>query len=182
GAVLLHLAEAQLDRVAVVILGHAPQHQVPTALPVRFAELPEAAADAVQPAGRHVHRAEAAMRGVDQRAELLRPPAGQRLALVATGEEGQLVRIALADPTQPVGGELHRLVPLDLDKLATAALALTLQRFLQPRRRVVLHDPGRALGAEHALVHRMIGIALDVAQPAVLDVDADAAAAGAHVA
>src|SRR5690606_7952588 len=106
----------------------------------------------------------------------------RRLAVVATGEEDQLVLIALADRTQPVGGELHRLVPLDLDKLATAALAHTLQRFLQPRRRVVLHDPGRALGAEHALVHRMIGIALDVAQAAVLDVDADAAAAGAHVA
>src|SRR5690606_32278612 len=179
GAVLLHLAEAQLDRVAVVILGHAPQHQVATALPVRFAELPEAAADAVQPAGRHVHRAQAAMRGVAQRAELLRPPAGQRLAPVAAAEECQLVATALADGLEPFGRDSHRLVPLDLDKLATAALAHTLERLLQPRRRVVLHDPGRALGAEHALVHRMIGIALDVAQAAVLDVDADAAAAGA---
>ena len=52
----------------------------------------------------------------------------------------------------------------------------------QPRRRVVLHDPGRALGAQHALVDRVRGVALDVADAAVLQPHLDAAAAGAHVA
>ena len=60
----------------------------------------------VQPAGRHVDRAEAAMRGVVGRAELLRPPAGQRLRLVAAGEEGEFVGIAFADRRQPAGGDV----------------------------------------------------------------------------
>ena len=80
-----------------MVLGHAPQHQVAGVLPVRLAELPEAAAERVQPAGRHVDRAESAVRGVVDRAELLRPPAGERLRLVAAGEERELVGIARAD-------------------------------------------------------------------------------------
>ena len=80
GAARLELAQAELDRVGVVVFGHAPEHQVSRVLPVGLAEFPEAAAQRVQPAGGHVHRAEAAVRGVVDGAELLRPPAGQRLA------------------------------------------------------------------------------------------------------
>jgi hypothetical protein len=46
----------------------------------------------------------------------------------------------------------------------------------------MLHDAGRALGAEHALIDRMIAVALDVTDLAVLDVHIDAATAGAHIA
>src|SRR3546814_3995030 len=69
-------------------------------VPVRFAELPEAAPQRVQAAGGHVDRAEAAVGRVIDGAELLRPPAGERLRLVAAGQEGQFVRVALADRRQ----------------------------------------------------------------------------------
>src|SRR3546814_4183775 len=87
----------------------------------------------------------------------------------------------------PVGGDLQGFFPLDLAELALAAFAHAQQRLFQPRRRVVLHDPGRALGADHALVDRVRGVALDVADhlvlaPAVGEPHLDAAAAGAHVA
>src|SRR3546814_3013310 len=68
------------------------------------------------------------------------------------------------------------------DLLAAAPFADAQQGLAEPGRRVVLHDAGRALGTEHALVHRMVGIALQIADLAVLEVDVDAAAAGAHVA
>jgi hypothetical protein len=182
GAARLEPAQAELDRVGIVVLGHAPEHEVARVLPVGFAELPEAAAERVQAAGGHVDRAEAAMRGIVDGTELLRPPAGQRLRLVAAGEEGQLVRVARADRRQPRGGDLERFVPADLAELAAAALAHPQQRPRQPRRRVVLHDPGRALGAEHAAIDRVLGIALDVADPSVRQPNLDAAAARAHVA
>jgi len=45
----------------------------------------------------------------------------------------------------------------------------------------MLHDAGRALAAQHTLVHRMIAIALDVFDCSVLEIHLDATAAGAHV-
>ena len=72
------------------------------------------------------------------RAELRRPPAGQCLALVAAGEEGELFRVGRADLAEPLGGERQRLVPLDLLELARAALADAQQRLAQPRRRILL--------------------------------------------
>ncbi len=50
------------------------------------------------------------------------------------------------------------------------------------RRRIVVHDPCGSLAADHAVVHRMRGIAVDVADAAVLQVHPDAAPARAHVA
>ena len=52
----------------------------------------------------------------------------------------------------------------------------------EPRGRILLHDPRRTLGADDALVERVVGVAVDVAHLAVAQVDADAAAARAHVA
>src|SRR5437868_13040824 len=46
----------------------------------------------------------------------------------------------------------------------------------------MLHDPGRALAADHAMIDRVARVALDVADAAVLQMHFDAAAAGAHVA
>ncbi len=182
GGPVLQLAQADLDRVAAVILGDAEHQEIARALPIRLAELPERAADGVEAGRRHVDRAEAAMGRIVRRAELRRPPAGQRLALVAAGEEGELPGIGRADLAQPLGREAERLVPLDLLELSGAALAHALQRLAQPRRRIVRHDAGGALGAQHALVHRVIAVALDVADAAVLQMHLDAAAAGAHVA
>src|SRR5437763_16792092 len=46
----------------------------------------------------------------------------------------------------------------------------------------MLHDPRGALAADDALVHRMIAIAFDIFDGAVLEIDLYPAAAGAHVA
>ena len=68
------------------------------------------------------------MRGEVGRAELRRPPAGQRLALVAAGEEGELARIGAADLAEPADREVQRLVPFDFLEFARAALADPQQR------------------------------------------------------
>jgi len=78
------------------------------------------------------------------------------------------------------GGQVERLLPLDLLEFAGAALARPQQWLGQARGGVVLHDPGRASGADHAVVHRMIGIALDIADASVSQMDADAAAASPY--
>ena len=179
---LLQLCDAQFDRVGVVVLGDPEHQQVFRALPVWLAELPEAAADRIEAARRHVDRTEAAMRGEIGRPELLGPPAGERLALVAPGKQRQLARLRGADVAEPLGGQAQRLLPLDLAEIAGAAFAGAQQRLGQAGRGVVVHDAGRALAAQHAVVHRVVGVALDVADAAVLQVDPDAAAAGAHVA
>ena len=94
----LEAGDRGLERVAVVVLGGAQHHEQLRALEVGAAELPERAADGVDHARGHVHRAEAAVRGVVGRAELAREQAGERLHLVAAGEERELLRVGGADP------------------------------------------------------------------------------------
>src|SRR5437763_16196830 len=43
------------------------------------------------------------------------------------------------------------------------------------------HDAGRALAADYPPIDRVVAVAVDVADPAVLQMHPDAAAAGAHV-
>ena len=183
-AALLELVETDLDRVRGMIFGHAPQQEILGVVPIGRTELPERVADGVQAGDGHVHRAEATVRGPVRRAELLRPEAGQRLHLVASGEEGELGRIGRADLRQARRQQVERLVPFDFDEVTGAPFAAwtALQRFLKLRRRILLHDPGGALRAQHALVHGMIEIALDEANAFVLDRHLDAATARAHVA
>jgi hypothetical protein len=183
-AVALELGDRDLQRVAVVVLGRPEHHEQPRAVEVGAAELPERAAYRVDQAGRHVDRAEAAMGGVVRGAELAREQAGQRLHLVAPGEQRELLRVRGTDPCQPLGQRRKGLLPFDFDEVAIAARRAfaALERPGQPRGRVLLHDPRAALGADHALVQRVVGVAVDVADLAVAQVHADAAAAGAHVA
>ena len=178
----LQFGDAELDRVGIVILGDAEHQHVLRAVPVDVAEFPETAADGVEAGRRHVDRAKAAMRGEIGGAELLGPPAGEGLTLVAAGEEGELARLGGPDRAEPLGGEGQRLLPFDFLEVAAAALASAQQGLVEAGRGVVVHDAGGTLAAQHALVDRMVGVALDVADAAVLQVDADAAAAGAHVA
>ena len=177
----LQQAEAGLDRVGVVVLGDAEHHEVAREVPVGLTELPERAADGVQAGGRHVDRTETAVGCVVRRAELGGPERGQRLALVAAGEEGQFARVVLADIAQPLGGECQRLVPGNRLVLAAAARSDALERFGEPRRRQVLHDARGALAAQHALVDGVVGVPLDVTHLPVAHVHADTAAAGTHV-
>ncbi len=166
----------------IVILGDAEDHEELGAVPVGLAEFPEGAAHRVDAGGGHVDRTEPAMRGVIRGAIGLRPPACEALALVAAGEEGEPFRGGVADRLQPFGGEGQRLFPADFREFSGAAGAGAFERRAQPRRRVVLHDARRALGAEHALVDGMVPVALDIADLAAFDVHVDAAATGAHVA
>src|SRR5207237_6250144 len=140
---------------------------------------PEAAAHRVHAGGGHIDRAEPAMRGEIRGAELGRPKPGQRLALIAACEEGELFRILGADPPEPAERRLDRLVPLDFAELAGAALADPQQRLGQARRRIMLHDPRGALAADHAVIDRVARVALDETDAAVLQMHFDAAAAGA---
>ena len=183
-AVTLELRQRHLHRIGVMVLGGADHHEQLGAVQVRPAELPERPADGVDQAGRHVNRAETAVGRVVRGAELLREQTGQRLHLVAPGEQAELLRVGRADLGEAVFEQVEGLVPGNLLKLARPALRprLAQQRLGQPRRRVLLHDPGRALGADHALVERVIRVALDVAHLAVPQRHADAATARAHVA
>ncbi len=182
GPARLELADAHLDRVRIVILGHAEEQEELGAVPVGLAELPERAADGIDTGRRHVDRAEAAVRRVVRRAEALRPVAREALALVAAGEERQLRRVGLAQRLHPRDREVERLVPADFLELARSARADTAQRRAQAGRRGVLHDPGAALGAKDATIDRVVAVAVDIGDFAVLQVHVDATAAGAHVA
>src|SRR5258708_24125700 len=98
-----------------MIFGYAPQQEILGVVPVRRTELPERVADGVQAGDGHVHRAEATVRSPVRRAELLRPEAGQRLHLVASGEEGELRWIGRADLRQARRQQVERLGPFDFD-------------------------------------------------------------------
>src|SRR6266403_2408766 len=163
GAAPAQARQCQLDRVGIMVLGNAEHQEEAGALPIRLAEFPEAAAQRVHAGRGHVDRAETAMRGEVRGAELGRPEPGQRLALVAPGKEGELPRIVGADSPEPAECRLDRLVPLDLAELARATLADAEQRLAQPRRRIMLHDPGRALATDDAMIDRMARVTLDEA-------------------
>ena len=107
-AVALELRDRDLERIGVMVLGGAEHDEELGALEVRAAELPERAADGVDHARGHVHRAEAAVRGVVRRAELAREQARERLHLVAPGEQRELLRVGLAVFRQVVSREIEK--------------------------------------------------------------------------
>ncbi len=183
-AAALELFQADLDRVGRVVFGHPPHDEIFGVIPVGRAEFPERKADGIQPGRRHVHRTEPAVRRPVWRAELLRPQAGERLHLVTPGKETELGRIGGTDILQPIRQDVERLLPGNrfVNAFATLGARLPHQRLGQLGGGVLLHDPRRSLGAQHALVGGMVAVALDEADLVVLQRDLDAAAAGAHVA
>ena len=182
GVALLQRCQAGFDRVRIMILGHAQDQQVFRAFPIRFAKFPEGTTNGVKPASGHIDGTKAAMRREIGRAELRRPKTCQRLGLVAPGEEGQALWVCFTDLLQRAGGNFHRLIPGNLGVLAGTARPHPLQRGLQARGAILRHDAGAALAAEHALIHRMIGIAFNIADPAILQMHANPTTAGAHIA
>src|SRR5690606_9128367 len=86
------------------------------------------------------------------------------------------------DAAQPIRCQGKRLLPGNLLELTRAARTGAQKRRLEPRRRVVLHDAGRTLGAQNAAIDRVVAITLDIADLAVLEVDIDPAPAGAQIA
>ena len=166
----------------VVILRDADHQEKLRQLPVGLAEFPKGAAHRVKAGSRHVHRAESTMGGEIHRAEHLGEVAGERLRLVAACEDGKPVRISRPDRGETLGGDSERFLPLDLLEFARATRAHALERLAQASRGQHVHDPGRAFATQHTAVHGVVAIALDIAELAILQMNLDAAAAGAHVA
>jgi len=104
---------------------------------------------------------------------------GLLLLIGACGTFGHLLLILALGLAPPA-----TLMPFIYTQLASAAVGagLAQQGPGEPRRRVLLHDSRRALGADDTLVQWVVGVALDVAHLAVAQMDADAAPARAHVA
>ena len=89
-AARLDPANAHLDRIAVMVFGYAEKDEKLGMVPIRLAKFPEGTAHGVDACRRHVDRAKAAVRCVVWRAEILRPKAGERLRLIASGEKREL--------------------------------------------------------------------------------------------
>ena len=165
-AIALELADRDLHRVAVVVFGGADHHEQLGAVQVGAAELPEAAADGVDHAGGHVDRAEAAVRRVVGRAELAREQAGQRLHLVAAGEQRELLRVGGADLGQALGQDLEGAAPrrsARTRRRRARCPALRSSGWVSRAGDTCFMMPDAALGADHALVQRVLGVAVDVA-------------------
>jgi hypothetical protein len=182
-ALALELRDRDLERIRVMVFSRADHHEELRAIEVGAAEFPERAADRVDHAGSHVHRAEAAVRRVVRRAELPGEHAREGLHLVAPGEERELLRIGRANFRQALDDRGVRLLPRDRLELRSAAIGacLAAQRPRQARRGVLLHDSRRAFGADHPLVDGVRRVAVDVANLAAAQMHAYAAAACAHV-
>ncbi len=105
------------------VLGGADHHEQPRAVEVGAAELPERAADRVDHPGGHVDRAEPAVRGVVRRAELACEEAGQRLHLVAAGEQRKALGVGGTQLREPGVQQREGLVPGRLDEVVGAAFA-----------------------------------------------------------
>ena len=131
GAAFLEPAQTHLDRVGIVILGHTEDHEHLGPLPVRLAKLPERPAHGVDPGGSHIDRAEPAVGGIVGGAELLRPPTGKGLRLIATGKKCQLLRVLLPDRGKPFNRQIQRFIPADLAELTRATRTGPQQRRAQ---------------------------------------------------
>ena len=186
-ACALEFGQRGFHGVAVVVFGRAQHHKQFGSLQVRPAKLPKAAAHAVDHAGGHVDRAKAAVRGVVGRAELAGKQAGERLHLVAPGEQRKLLGVGVSDVRQAFAQDVKGALPRNRLKLTRPAFAARFaqQRLRQAGGRVLLHDAGRAFGADHPLVERVVRVAVDVAHlgafVAFHQMHPNAAAAGAHV-
>ena len=93
------------------------------------------------------------------------------LGAVGAFEEGQrLGAVLIAQGGQLLGDLVERLIPGDLLPLSAAALANALERFLQAVGVVLEVLPATLLEtrAHEALVVRVVGVTLDVDDPAVL--------------
>ncbi len=122
------------------------------------------------------------MRRVIDRTEHPCEVARERLRLVTSREQREAIRVGGADRGEPIRGDPQGLVPGNRLELAGASDAGAPQRRGEPCRRDRSHDTGGPFAAEHPSVDRMVAIALDVAELAVLQMYLDAATAGAHVA
>ncbi len=182
-AVAFELAQRRLHGVGVMVFRRANHKEQLGTLQVGATKLPERAADGVNHARRHVDRAETAVRRVVRRTKLARKQAGQRLHLVASGEQGKFFRVSGTQMAQPAFHHAKGFIPGNRLILIRPALGadLALQRLRQARRRILLHDARRAFGTQNPLVQGVVGIAFDVAHLAIAQMHPNATTAGAHV-
>ena len=107
----LELGQGHFHRVGVVVLGCTDHDKQLGPVEIRPTELPEGSTDGVDETGCHVYRAKTAMSCIVGCTELLGEHAGQRLHLVASGKQGELLRIRLAQPAQALFHDVECLVP-----------------------------------------------------------------------
>ena len=164
-ALALELADGDLQRVGVMVLGGADHDEELGPLQVRPAELPEGAANGVDQPRRQIDGAKTPMGGVVGGAKLLGKQASQGLHLVAPGEQGELLGVGGAQAGQALGEELECLLPGNSLEVGGPPLGPgpAAQGLGEAGRGVLLHDPRGTLRADHALIQGVIGVALDVA-------------------
>ncbi len=182
-AVSLELGKGHLHRVGVVILGGADHHEQLGPVQVGATEFPEGATDGINHACGHVDRAEATVGGIVRGAKLLGEQAGQCLHLVTAGEQREFFGVGLAQVGKPLLKHVVGFIPGDRLELgiATIGSGLPFQGAGQAGRGILLHDARGSLGADYALVQRVVRVALDVAHFAIAERDANPATARAHV-
>ena len=122
------------------------------------------------------------MRGVVRRAELLCPPTGETLALVAAGEKRELLWVGFTQRLEPGYSRFQRLVPGNLFEFTRSARTNPTQWRAQPCGRIMLHDPRRSLGAQDAAIDGVVAISFDISDLSIAQMNVDPATAGAHVA
>jgi len=179
---LFQAAQAHFNRVGIVILSNAKNHEHFGAFPIGLTKFPKGTTHGVNARCGHIHRTKSAVCGIVWRAKLLRPKASKGLGLVASREEGQLFRVFVPDRLEPTRRHVQRLVPRNFFKLTRTPRAGAQQRRAQAGGRLVLHDASTALGTENTLIHRVVTVALDIGNLTIAHVNVNAAATGAHVA
>jgi len=93
------------------------------------------------------------MRRVIGRAKLACEQAGERLHLVASGEQREFLGVGGAYLLQAFGEDGKRLFPADRLEISGAAFGafFAQQGLCQSGGRVLLHDAGTALGTNHTI-------------------------------
>ena len=181
GAAGFDFTNAHFNRIAVVIFCHTKQHEQLGVIPVGLAEFPKGSAHGVNACSGHIHAAKPAMRGIIGGAKILRPETGKGLRLITTCKECQLFGFFFTHRLEQADRHLQRFIPADFFKFSRATWPHPFERRAQTGRRIDLHDAGAALGAQNALVDRVIAVALDIGNLSFFHMDIYAAPTGAHV-
>ncbi len=168
----------------MVVLRSAHHHKKLGMFKIRAAEFPEASTNGVDHARGHVHRTKASVSRIVGCAELSGKEPCEGLHLVATGEERKLFGVGGTKMRKPIFQHAECLRPFDGFKGRVTAIAPwdSPQGFRNSGGRLLLHDSRRPFGADHTLVERVFGVAVDVTNLAVTEVHPNATATCAHVA
>src|SRR5471032_2525099 len=180
----LELRDGDLQRIRMMIFRRADHEEQLGAVEIGTAELPERSADRVDHAGRHVRRTKTAVSRIVRRTELFGEEPCQRLHLIAAGKEREFLWVRSANSGKALFEDIEGDFPRHRFELRAATLGVrpAHQWLREASGRILLHDAGRALRADHALVERVLRVAIDVTHFAFAQMHANATATSTHVA